>query len=63
MPPPPVPPATPLEYRPPGGEPKSQWVTDDQPGGGWLVAGLLVVSGVVAVGGAILGVLFMISGC
>ena len=58
-----APPATPLEYRPPAHEPKSQWVTDDQPGGGWLVVGLLALSGIVAVGGAVLSVLFMVSGC
>ena len=40
--PPPAPqPAAPLDYRPPVPEPKSQWLTDEQPGGGWLVFGLL----------------------
>ena len=61
--PPATPSAAPLGYRPPVREPKSQWLTDDQPGGGWLVVGLLVLSGIVAVGGTILGLLLMISGC
>lgn len=67
-PPPPTPPAPPappppLEYRPPGAEVKSQWWTDDQPGQGWMVGCLLAMSAVGAVGGAILGLVYLLAGC
>ena len=41
--PPPVFSPSPLHYRGPGPEPKSQWITDDDPRQGWFVA-LLVVA-------------------
>ena len=56
-------PPPPLEYRTPGAEPKSQWVTDDHPGHFWLVGCLLVLTGVGAVAGAVWGVVSLMAGC
>jgi hypothetical protein len=56
-PPPLPPPARPLEYRPPGIEPKSQWWTDDQPGGPGGVGCLLVATALGAVVATVIGVL------
>ena len=53
----------PLEYRTPGAEPRSQWITDDQPGHFWLVGCLLVLTGVGAVGGAVWGIVSLLAGC
>ena len=41
-----------LHYQSPGAHQKSQWVTDDGPGGKWLVGCLIVASivGVVVAG-------------
>ena len=46
------PPAGPLPYQSPGAHVRSQWITDDGPGGRWLVGCLIVLSvvGVVAAG-------------
>lgn len=41
-----------LSYQSPGAHAKSQWITDDQPGGAWLVGCLLVLCGLGAVLGA-----------
>ena len=62
-PPPPPEPAAPLEYRTPGPEPKSQWVTDEHPGSNWLVGCLLVLTAVGTVGSAVLGVAWFLAGC
>ncbi len=47
----------PLPYQSPGAHGKSQWITDDGPGGKWLVGCLIVLSvaGVIvaAIGGVI----------
>ena len=63
--PPPPPPARPepLGYRAPGTEPKSQWITDDQPGSGWLVGCLLLFTGIGAVGSVVLGAVWFLVGC
>ena len=53
----------PLEYRTPGAEPKSQWITDDQPGHFWLVGCLLVLTALGAVAGAVWGVVSLLAGC
>jgi hypothetical protein len=34
----------PLNYQSPGAHQKSQWVTDAQPGGNWMVAALIIAS-------------------
>jgi hypothetical protein len=62
-PPPPPGPAAPLEYRAPGPEPKSQWVTDEHPGSGWLVGCLLLLTGIGAVASVVLGVVWFLMGC
>lgn len=53
----------PLDYRTPGAEPKSQWWTDDQPGRGWVIGCLLVLTALGAVGGAVWGVVSLFMGC
>ena len=62
-PPPPPPTPAPLDYRTPGAEPKSQWWTDDQPGRGWVVGCLLVLTAAGAVVSAILGFVSLLYGC
>ncbi len=56
-PPDPTSPSGPLPYQSPGAHQQSQWITDDGPGGRWLVGCLIVVSVagvlVAAVGGLI----------
>ena len=49
--PPPVPAPTPLPYRAPGPEPKSQWITDDDPRHRWFVLLLIIAAPFVAVCG------------
>lgn len=46
-------PPVPLLYQSPGAHGKSQWITDDQPGGAWLVGCLLVLCGLGAVLGGV----------
>jgi hypothetical protein len=62
-PPQPSPDQRPLDYRTPGAEPKSQWWTDDQPGQVWVIGCLLVLTGLGAIGSAIVGVVSLFLGC
>ena len=62
-PPPPPVPVRPLEYRGPGAAPNPQWWTDDQPGLGWVILGLLLLSGLGVVGAVVLTVLSFVVGC
>ena len=52
----------PLLYATPGAHQESQWITDDQPGGGWLVGCLIAASVVGAIGAAVLAVLWFFVG-
>ena len=59
-----LPPPPPLDYRPPGPEPRSQWWTDDGRGGPWVVGCLLALTA----GGTVIGVVlwllsFLVTGC
>ena len=56
-------PEPPLDYQAPGTPGGSQWITDSQPGGKWLVAGLIVLSGVGVVAGAVVWVAWLFVGC
>ena len=51
-----------LSYQAPGAQTQSQWITDDGPGGGWLVGCLIAVSVVGAIGAAVLAVLWFVVG-
>jgi hypothetical protein len=56
----------PLPYRGPGAEPKSQWITDDDPRHGWFMALLVAVYPIAAVCGfigSLVWVLRMVVGC
>ena len=52
-----------LDYRGPAPEPKSQWITDDHPGGFWVVGCLTVLTALGVIGGAIWGVVALLAGC
>jgi hypothetical protein len=52
----------PLPYAAPGAHQESQWITDDQPGGGWLVGCLIAASVVGAIGAAVLAILWFFVG-
>jgi hypothetical protein len=61
---PPVP--IPLPYRGPGAEPKSQWITDDDPRHNWFMALLIAVYPIAAVCGlvgSLAWVVRMLVGC
>ena len=52
----------PLSYQSPPAQPKSQWITDDQPGGRWVV-GCLMIAGVAGlVVGGLAGLLWLFLG-
>jgi hypothetical protein len=56
----------PLGYRRPGPEPRSQWVTDDDPRHRWFVALLVAlypVAVVIALLGSAWGALRFLAGC
>ena len=50
-------PAAPLSYRPAAADQPSQWITDDGPGGRWLVGCLIVLSILGAIVAAVAGVI------
>lgn len=56
----PPPPSEPLPYQSPGAHVKSQWITDDGPGGRWLVGCLIVLGVVGAIAGAVGGVVWLV---
>ncbi len=49
---------SPLPYQSPGAQAGSQWITDDGPGGKWLVGCLIVLSVIGAVVATIAGVIW-----
>jgi hypothetical protein len=55
-------PAAPLSYRPAGADQPSQWITDDGPGGRWLVGCLVVLSILGAIVGSAVGLINLFEG-
>ena len=52
----------PLSYQSPGGHAKSQWITDDGPGGNWLVGCLIALSVIGVITAAVAGVVSLFFG-
>ena len=52
-----------LDYRGPSPETKSQWITDEHPGGFWIVGCLVVLTALGAIGGGIWGLVSLLAGC